>query len=233
MFGELDSIYNSKISALEDNMYRRNMILYTSVWFCRIAKANYIKDSHANSKGLVSQPIVDFVSEVEKTINLSIPNNEIEELQFMLSTLNPHNVSNTADWVQGQILSLKLVEIVKNEFDASNLSENFELQEALINHVIALLVRLRLDIQFYNPLKDTIIKEYGELYKAVKKINYYFKENIGKELNNDEITFLAIHFLTFYNDIRNNQRGYYRAIVICHHGKVTGRILAENLKKLF
>ncbi len=53
----------------------------------------------------------------------------------------------------------------------------------------------------------------------------------GKEITDDEIAFLTIHFSTMISVLNQNESYEYKAVVICNHGLATGNLLAENLNK--
>jgi mannitol/fructose-specific phosphotransferase system IIA component (Ntr-type) len=60
-----------------------------------------------------------------------------------------------------------------------------------------------------------------------------FNKVLKKQLTEDEIAFLTIHFSTSLSELNQELSYFYRAVVICNHGLATGKLLSENLKELF
>ncbi|MDU6524768.1 MAG: PTS sugar transporter subunit IIA, partial [Enterococcus sp.] len=107
------------------------------------------------------------------------------------------------------------------------------LQEGLYKHIVGLLNRVKSNIQIVNPLKETVKKNYGDIYVAIKRFAPTIEALIGNELSEDEIAFLTIHFSTSVSAINQDLHYVYKAVVICNHGIATGKLLSENLKELF
>ena len=107
------------------------------------------------------------------------------------------------------------------------------MQEGLYKHIGGLLNRLRYDTQFSNPMKDNIKSNYEEIYKAVEGFSKIMSATLDKEITEDEVAFLTIHFSTSLSELNQETKYCYRAVVICNHGVATGKLLAENLKELF
>lgn len=88
-------------------------------------------------------------------------------------------------------------------------------------------------MQFVNPLKHNIQKDYEVIYEAVKSFAPVINKLTGNEISQDELAFLVIHFSTSLSELNQEVTYYYRAVVICNHGMATGKLLSENLKELF
>ena len=44
---------------------------------------------------------------------------------------------------------------------------------------------------------------------------------------------MTIYFSTTISEINQENKYWYRAVVVCNHGTATGKLLAENLKEFF
>lgn len=107
------------------------------------------------------------------------------------------------------------------------------LQEGLYKHIVGLINRVKSDIQIVNPLKENVKKNYGSIYSAIRRFTPSIEQVTGKQLSEDEIAFLTIHFSTSVSAINQDLHYVYKAVVICNHGVATGKLLSENLKELF
>jgi transcriptional antiterminator/mannitol/fructose-specific phosphotransferase system IIA component (Ntr-type) len=226
VFKKIDQIYGESISASEDNLYRKNLVLFTGIWLTRFQNKQSIQSPNWSHKEThASQEIQEFVQAIFDKFSIQDEANEYKYLTFILDTFNPKNMSTSIEWVQAQLLSIQLIQHVENETHIPFTKKEADLQEGLYQHIGSLLSRLRYDVQFANPLKDTIKANYDTIYRAVESFTPEFNKVLKKQLTEDEIAFLTIHFSTLSY--------FYRAVVICNHGLATGKLLSENLKELF
>lgn len=107
------------------------------------------------------------------------------------------------------------------------------LQEGLYKHLVGMINRVKSNIQIVNPLKETVKKNYGNIYAAIQQFTPAIEQVTKKTLSEDELAFLTIHFSTSVSSINQDLHYIYKAVVICNHGVATGKLLSENLKELF
>lgn len=232
-FTKLDQIYDDFISSVEENMYRNQMILFTSIWLSRYSKQNIIA---SNTWGNIDTPqndIKSFIQIVCKKFDIQPLEIEIKYIIFMLETFNSRDMNNSIEWVNAQLLSIQLIQHVEKETKIPFSLKEEELQEGLYKHIAGLINRVKSDIQVMNPLKENVQHNYRNIYKAIENFAPLIEESIGKKMTEDEIAFLTIHFSTSVSEIKQNLKYAYKAVVICNHGVVTGKLLAEKLKELF
>ncbi|WOO57737.1 PTS sugar transporter subunit IIA [Streptococcus pasteurianus] len=128
---------------------------------------------------------------------------------------------------------MQFIQYVETETGIPFSKKEAQLQEALYNHMISMVERIKNGLQLVNPLRDKIKQTYGVVYKVVESYLKTNESEFGGSITEDEIAFLTIHFSTALSEINQNNKYWYRAIVICNHGIATGRLLAENLKEYF
>ncbi|WP_207941684.1 hypothetical protein DOK78_002805 [Enterococcus sp. DIV2402] len=234
VFKKIDQIYGESISASEDNLYRKNLVLFTGIWLTRFQNKQSIQSPDWSHKEThASQEIQEFVQAIFDKFSIQDAANEYKYLTFILDTFNPKNMSTSIEWVQAQLLSIQLIQHVENETHIPFTKKEADLQEGLYQHIGSLLSRLRYDVQFANPLKETIKANYDTIYRAVESFTPEFNKVLKKQLTEDEIAFLTIHFSTSLSELNQELTYFYRAVVICNHGLATGKLLSENLKELF
>ncbi|MGM0125238.1 hypothetical protein IGI37_002636 [Enterococcus sp. AZ194] len=233
-FKKLDKLYDQSISANEETIYRKNILLFTGVWLKRNQENFVIRATSWEKKidGL-SNDIQTFVSLVVNTFGLTDRENEINYLLFMLNTFNSKDMHSTVEWGQAQILSLQLIQHVEEETKIPFTHKEERLQEGLYKHIAGLLNRMRYDIQLANPLKENIQRGYHSIYQAISNFSKEFSKVTGKVITEDELAFLTIHFSTTESELNQEIDYVYRVVVICNHGVATGKLLAENLQELF
>ncbi|KAF1302567.1 BglG family transcription antiterminator [Enterococcus saccharolyticus] len=234
VFTKIDRIYDQCISASEDSLYRKNLVLFTSIWFTRLQNKGSLQMSAWVKKHSYTTPeLKAFVQAIFETFSIQEEANERSYLTFMLDTFNPKNMNTSVEWGQAQMLSIQLIQHVEASTHIPFSKKEKDLQEGLYQHIGSLLSRVRYDVQFANPLKENIKSNYGILYQAVQSFTPEFTKLLGKELSEDEIAFLTIHFSSAFSELNQELSYFYRAVVICNHGVATGKLLSENLKELF
>ena len=107
------------------------------------------------------------------------------------------------------------------------------MQQALFNHLISLASRVSNHLQLTNPLKEKIIENYAEIFEAMTVYKEKIEEVLKSEIIDDELAFLCIHFSTILSQINQESSYYYKAVVVCHHGIATSKLLAQTIVEFF
>ncbi|RCW17546.1 transcription antiterminator BglG [Streptococcus gallolyticus] len=230
----LDEIYSNFISNLEVSHYRINFNLLVYIWIVRIQEGNYISESEED-EGFVQQnnKVYRYINAVLNQLGVEVNLEEERYIYFLLNTLNREDDYRPINWLDLQLLIMQLIQYVETETGIPFSKKEVQLQEALYNHMISMVERIKNGLQLVNPLRDKIKQTYGVVYKVVESYLKTNESEFGGSITEDEIAFLTIHFSTALSEINQNNKYWYRAIVICNHGIATGRLLAENLKEYF
>lgn len=233
-FSYLDEIYSKFISNLEVSHYRTNFNLLVYIWIARIQQGKYISESEED-EGLVQQnnKVYRYINAVLNKVGVKINLEEESYIYFLLNTLNREDDYRPINWLDLQLLIMQFIQYVETETGIPFSKKEAQLQEALYNHMISMVERIKNGLQLVNPLRDKIKQTYGVVYKVVESYLKTNESEFGGSITEDEIAFLTIHFSTALSKINQNNKYWYRAIVICNHGIATGRLLAENLKEYF
>lgn len=233
-FSYLDEIYSKFISNLEVSHYRTNFNLLVYIWIARIQQGKYISESEED-EGLVQQnnKVYRYINAVLNKVGVKINLEEESYIYFLLNTLNREDDYRPINWLDLQLLIMQFIQYVETETGIPFSKKEAQLQEALYNHMISMVERIKNGLQLVNPLRDKIKQTYGVVYKVVESYLKTNESEFGGSITEDEIAFLTIHFSTALSEINQNNKYWYGAIVICNHGIATGRLLAENLKEYF
>lgn len=229
----LDYIYASSVNLEEDAIYRNQMLVFTAVWLNRFLREDLIGSSAWEAPDTPQSEIRDFVTAICEAFQLSPPEVEIKYIVFMLSTFNSRDMNNSIEWVQAQLLAIQLMEFVEEKTKIPFSRKEETLQEGLYKHLVGMINRVKSDIQIVNPLKETVKKNYGNIYAAIRQFTPAIEQVTKNALSEDELAFLTIHFSTSVSSINQDLHYIYKAVVICNHGVATGKLLSENLKELF
>ena len=214
-------------------VYRNHIILFLGIWIRRLQEEKTLNELAEVRSNLEEKAAHKFVDVLCLDFNLSPSVHEIKYITFTIESFNSKDMNNSFDWGTAQLLAIQLIEHVENVTGIPFSQKEDDLYEGLYRHITGLLSRIQNDLQVSNPLKDTIKESYGEIYQAVsdfkRQIEYYTK----KLLTDDETGFLTIYFSTSASRMKQDAQFVYQAVVLCHHGISTGKLLAANLKEQF
>ena len=230
---KLEQLYVDSVDKMEDAIYRNQLLVFTAVWLSRYMREDLIASSAWEAADTPQSDIRDFVTATCDAFQLSPPEVEIKYIVFMLNTFNSRDMNNSIEWVQAQLLSIQLMQFVEEKTKIPFSRKEEMLQEGLYKHLVGLINRVKSDIQIVNPLKENVKKNYGNIYSAIRHFTPSIEQVTGKQITEDEIAFLTIHFSTSVSAINQDLHYIYKAVVICNHGVATGKLLSENLKELF
>ncbi|WP_328516873.1 BglG family transcription antiterminator [Granulicatella seriolae] len=232
-FYQLDMIYDQMISSREENVYRKQILLFTSIWISRLSLGNTIANTLSDDAMINESEMLHFVDKVILDFNLDCSQNERKYLSFILESFNKKDMTNSIEWVQAQLLTLQLIQHVEKETKIPFSRREELLYEGLYKHLTGLLHRMKTNVQVINPLKDNIASNYPEIYDSVVRFAPAIEEVARQKITLDEIAFLTIYFSTSESRINQELEYIYKIAVICNHGTATAHLLAENLKELF
>lgn len=230
---KLDQLYVKSLASMEDAIYRNQLLVFTAVWLSRYLREDLIASSVWEAADTPQSDIRDFVTAICGAFQISPPEVEIKYIVFMLNTFNSRDMNNSIEWVQAQLLSIQLMQFVEAKTKIPFSRKEEMLQEGLYKHLVGLINRVKSDIQIVNPLKENIKNNYGNIYSAIHQFTPSIEQVTGKQITEDEVAFLTIHFSTSVSAINQDLHYIYKAVVICNHGVATGKLLSENLKELF
>lgn len=227
-------LFEKHVSLEVDTLHKLHFILFSLIWGLRI-KSNHYIDFHEIPMGdnNFSNKLEEFISSVCNAIKINVPENELEYVRRILQSFNLEKDYNPFNWVQLQIMTFNLIQFVENRTSIPFSKKQTSLQQMLYNHIISMVTRVKNDVQLTNPLKEKIISSYRDIYEAVKLFSNDIGNLLGKNITDDEIAFLVIYFSTAQSELNQNNKYWYRAVVVCNHGIATGRLLSEKLKEFF
>lgn len=226
---KLDSNYNRDIS-INDDMYKRNFVIYSSIWMLRYQDGHLVSTSNNKTKNTV---ILNYLNGIKEDFKIALSQSEENHICFMLDSIYRRDLTSTFEWGEAQLLTIRLIKYVENEFQLNFGERLSDLQSELFIHIAALLKRLNSDIQFLNPLTDRIKANYPEMFHVINEFSPEFLTITGKVISEDEVALLVIYFITLQTEIKEENQFYFKVVVICNHGTATGNLLVASLKKHF
>lgn len=230
---KINKLYKHFFSKSKAYIYKEQSIIFMAIWINRNIRGNTLDNEAKESNTELNDELYTFIKRIVSEFGLVINKKEIKYIYFMLNTLLNKDQDNPVEWINAQVFTIRLINHIEDELSISFDDETDILYERLLEHNLGLFSRIKNNIQIYNPLTENIKKNYADTFNAVQ---IFLNKNLilnYNEINNDEVAFLAIHFLSILSKKEQEEIDVYKAVVLCNYGVATGALLAENLKQYF
>lgn len=158
------------------------------------------------------------------------------------------NISYIAAWILGlssgnmnlktsdQPMIVKIVQRLISRFESLSGVRFLDKQSAtkrLYEHFRPSYYRLLFHLPIINPLAGQVMKEYSDMYALVKEATRPLEPLFDRELPEDEIAFLTVHFVAAAFEEQDEQVKRNQGLIICPNGIGTSIILQKELESLF
>ncbi|GGC80197.1 BglG family transcription antiterminator [Enterococcus wangshanyuanii] len=152
------------------------------------------------------------------------------DIQFLCSLLLAHGVvPGAADLPIDQKIhetTLALIEEMAHLLNVT-VDQDQQLYQSLISHIIPMIHRLENDIYVRNPLKNNIKKQYTTMFTLTQFASAVFEKKYGLFLNEDEVSFLTIHFQVAFEKIQSTKH----VLIVCGNGLATSELIFNRIKQ--
>lgn len=210
-----------------------HLVVYKNRWL--IGRFVSLKDDYSSidrgsKEYLASKKIVFRLSQ---HYGVEVPEDEII---FLTLYLIGNKVSKIDELDRNVVsdINRNILEIFRflDEKYETRFSENDDLRVSIIMHVTPLINRIKYNIVRQNPLNIHIKSHYPLSYEIAVSFALEFKERWGFSLNEDEISYIALHFSLAMQQKREETKKL-KVLVICPFGHTMASLTAIRLKKLF
>lgn len=168
----------------------------------------------------------DILKQVSQEINLEFPVSEVHYLALHFSVLN-----------EGEIPREKIKREIENilemlyEDEILDVREDKLLKEALIDHMIPMILRIRNNIQMENPLTEEIRQSSPEMFNVTRKYFSMMPSLRRYTLIDDEWAYLTLHLQAAKERVLQKRK--LQVLVICASGYGASQLLKSRINKLF
>ncbi|WP_256972540.1 BglG family transcription antiterminator [Saccharibacillus sp. O23] len=107
-----------------------------------------------------------------------------------------------------------------------------ELERQLFFHIKALFYRNKYGVFSKNPLTDTVMKDYGEIFELTRRSALPLRRLLGREPDDHETAYLAAHFGGQISDASAIRAPRRTAAIVCVNGVSSSRLLKAQLAQL-
>lgn len=231
-----------KVLTLTENSYV-GLIIHLSIAINRIRK-NEVIDYDENWKSNISDD-EDYelakviVEELEREFQIEIPKVEIAYICLHLKGAKHEKIQ----WNQNQLEmeNKQLQQLVNDMIDAYDAKQAYLMKQddgfiqGLLAHLQPTLIRLMYGMQIQNPVLEDIKVSYPDIYRRCEKVAGVLQAYTGKEVPEQEIGFLTVHFGAAMVRLEGRQEKIRKvqAGVVCSSGIGISRLMSSKLEKLF
>lgn len=180
--------------------------------------------------------IVDeFLNEIEQVKGYKI--SKEERLFLSISVAGMRTPANTAEIEQKISISegvadliIEMLDRIKEELNVTVIAN--ELFDDFVYHVFFMINRLKYGFHIYNPMVDDFKNKYSVAYKMAEIGKQVLEERADIKMTEDEMGFLAAYFGVFLVE-QEPEKKRCRIAIVCGSGKIIGRLIENQLKKIF
>ncbi|ABS22284.1 BglG family transcription antiterminator [Bacillus cytotoxicus] len=216
-----------------------NLSVYMYLFCSRIVKGRYIEMEETEKAVLREtkhfQAATYIGTQFEKLLYIKFPKDEIYYITTHLlgAKVNAQQKEYEKNDVHG---IWHIVDCMIQDFQhyACVIFRDFTgLASDLYLHMKPAFYRVKYGIEIKNPLLQIIRNSYAEVYHLTKKVVHHFEQYVGKEISEDEIAFITMHFSAWMRKEGIVPSPRKTALLVCPNGIGTSRMLQYQLEQLF
>lgn len=212
----------------------QNLIVHIDILIKRVARGFVMEEAKENEMQ------IDFVKEIEmakkifdachRAFSIPIIDSEVQRLSIYL-----YGKSNFSDssYITQEIDDFVLDALlnIKNKF-AVDMIDDVQLRVSLSLHMIPLLTRMKYNMQLKNDLLHNLRQSFQVAFDMAFSLADMIQEHFGYELNEDEISYLAIYFNSAL-ETQEEHIGTNRLLIISSLKRSETLLLREKIKSWF
>ncbi|GGB38911.1 transcriptional antiterminator [Lentibacillus populi] len=205
-----------------NNYVMENILLHFAVTIQRIYENNIIQDNPRNQsveKTSEYEITKEITGIIEKDYGINFSNDEIYNLTLpiigktTLSNYNTLTLEELKDYVGEPVITMvkSILEQVEKTYFIEMYDKEFVIK--LIIHIHNLINRANFSDLSRNPLGEEIKTSYPLIYDISVFISSMIAEKAGIKINDDEISYIALHIGSYIDSKSSNNR--IKCVVIC------------------
>ena len=218
------------------------LIVHLSLVIRRIQKNESVNIDENISARLAESKEFSVASKLAEKISAAfkteIPSSEI--FYITMHILGAHSRFNSENL--GTISMMDNFRLIKNarqimkqaaKFTGRDIEKNQTLLAGLVNHLAPTISRIKMHMDIRNPLLGEMREHYPELLSLTKKCVAELEQELGENLPDAEIAYIAMHLGAALADSEKFLHATHRVVVACPTGMGTSRLLASRLRANF
>lgn len=111
---------------------------------------------------------------------------------------------------------------------------DFSLYDLLVAHMRSAVFRLQSGEMLKNPLKESLLQEYPEIFAIIRENVGSLEEYIGKEFSEDEMSFMVLYFASVLEKEKaeSSKNSKIKVALVCETGRGTAQFMLAKLHTL-
>jgi len=187
-----------------------------------------------NTSDLAFKTAKSISNELIKAFKIHINSEEIQFIYTYLVSLGIQSNFRNLEFDE-YVLSIdpkikditrKIIDLVSN-ITQINLSKDKPLYFGLMTHLKPMISRIKFKVVLRNPLINEIKTKYAPIFSVLYLLVPEFNELFQASINDEELSFMAIHFQAALERNAPNQR----VVIVCPEGIGFSRFLANRISK--
>ena len=205
-----------------------SFVLHLAVLLERISKKSYLNTSPVLLKETKSRQLtLTMIKELEKTFKVKIPKNEYMYIYRLYSSALVLD-EDLADNRLKSVIETVLINIDSIFF--IDFTQDKKLTGYLLTHLVALYKRASHKQYLVNPLLKEIKSKFPFAYNISVYASAYFQKELTIQFPEDEVAYLALHFLSALENIRTHRKK--SVLLISPYGVGNQRFVKNQLSKI-
>ncbi|MDC7771554.1 BglG family transcription antiterminator [Priestia megaterium] len=196
----------------------------------RIGGKRYVDASITRKEELEKTRQYKALQEIESVLEFDFPPHEKHYLATVLlsAKVNVVNQADSDDWMRS------IVKEMVSRFQAYAcvvFEDRNRLEQNLYIHLKTAYYRLLYNIHLPNPMLSAIQTKYQDIVELTKKALLPLENSLQIRINEDEISYFALHFGGWMKKQEGRQKQK-RIVIVCANGIGTSRMLQYQLEQL-
>lgn len=175
------------------------------------------------------------VKKIENKYKISIPHMEIcyIALRFLGAKVLKDVNGYREEFKDLYQVSQDMTEQIERIYNVSFGENKEKIIEGLILHLRPTIYRIKFNLNLINPMYDEILKKYPTLFANTKKVIKHMEDYIGTTINDQEVSYIALHFGAALENAKPKKETIARVILVCGTGVGTAKMLETQLENKF
>ena len=140
---------------------------------------------------------------------------------------------NELETIEIRNIAVKMVEEISKLYAVDFNEKKDDVIDGLITHLIPTVYRIKYKKRISNPIYPEMEQKYSDLLENTKIVCRHLSEYCKEEINEQEVSYIAMHFLAALHNKLNKKTNIPKAIVVCGSGYGTAQVVAMQLSSLF
>lgn len=208
------------------------IMIHAGIAIERIINQSHIQTGQFDEKLKESQEYqisLAFFKRISQSMNVEIVEEEVSLFALILLGKSSQDYRQSKDIPVENLVNCVIAKM-KDVFDI-DFSKDWDLRIGLSTHIQSLIERQRNDIDVTNMYLKEIKRKYPLVFEMAIHSGEVISEYTGKQINENELAFLALHLGAAYE--RENAKERYQVIAIIPHNQMLSKPCVDKLSLRF